>query len=84
MSDRIHTRIEPNLKKDVASILNQLGLSESEAIRMFYNQIKIHHGLPFSVKIPNAETLNAFDESDNNENTLRRHNSFDSFESSIK
>lgn len=51
MSDRIHTRIDPELKQDVADILRRLGMSEADAIRMFYHQVKLHDGLPFPVRM---------------------------------
>ena len=84
MTDRIHTRIDPDLKQDVSNILNQLGLSESDAIRMFYNQIKLYQGLPFDVRVPNKETLQAFDESDYNKDTLKKYDDFNEFAESLK
>ena len=30
---------------------------------MFYQQIKMHNGIPFEVKIPNAETQRVIEES---------------------
>jgi DNA-damage-inducible protein J len=48
----IRARIEPHLKDEVDSILTQLGLTASETIHLLYRQIKMHHGLPFDVRIP--------------------------------
>ncbi len=62
MDDRISTRIDPALKKKALRIFEGLGVSEAEAIRMFYAQVALHNGIPFPVKIPNAETLAAFAE----------------------
>lgn len=42
-------RINDNIKKDVTPILNDLGLSLSEAINIFLHQVKINNGIPFSV-----------------------------------
>lgn len=63
MTDRVTTRIDPAIKKKALKVFGQLGLSEAEAIRLFYAQVILHHGIPFPVKIPNAETLAAFEES---------------------
>ncbi|MBI4389508.1 MAG: type II toxin-antitoxin system RelB/DinJ family antitoxin [Nitrospinae bacterium] len=63
MTDRVTTRIDPNLKKKALKVFSRLGLSEAEAIRLFYAQVILHHGIPFPVKVPNAETLSAFEES---------------------
>lgn len=52
----IHARIEPEAKVAAERILNQLGLSPTEAIRLFYRQITLRQGLPFPVKIPNELT----------------------------
>jgi DNA-damage-inducible protein J len=62
MNDRISTRIDPELKQNAAAIFAQLGLSEAEAIRIFYAQVTHHNGLPFEVKIPNEETIAALNE----------------------
>ena len=52
----IHARIEPETKNLAEGVLNRLGLSPTEAIRMFYRQICLRQGLPFIVTIPNQET----------------------------
>ncbi len=55
----IQTRIEPGLKAEVETILGKLGLSPSDAIALYYNQIALNKGLPFEVKIPNEDTRKA-------------------------
>ncbi len=52
----IHARIEPRTKRAAEGVLQQLGLTPTEAIRMFYRQITLRGGLPFPVEIPNART----------------------------
>jgi len=42
--------------------LDQLGLSTTEAIRIFFIQVKLQRGLPFELKIPNETTLQAITE----------------------
>ncbi len=58
----LNMRIEPALKQQAEDILRQNGLSSAQAIRIFYSQICMHHGLPFEVKIPNVVTRAAMDE----------------------
>ncbi len=48
----IRARTSPELKTEVESIFQELGLSTSEAINLFYSQVKLNKGLPFEVKIP--------------------------------
>ena len=45
-------RIEPSVKQEAEDILATLGISASTAITMFYKQIILKNGLPFSVRIP--------------------------------
>ena len=51
-------RINDDIKKEITPILNDLGLSLSEAINIFLHQIKLNNGLPFSVKRREAIELN--------------------------
>ena len=60
-SDMIRARVEPRLKSDVESVFKQLGLSASQAIGLFYSQVKMHKGLPFQVRIPNKTTRRVFE-----------------------
>ena len=53
-----------------------LGLSTTEAITLFYKQVVIHHGLPFDVRIPNRETLEAIADARKREE-LTEYGSFD-------
>ncbi|MEL6408518.1 MAG: type II toxin-antitoxin system RelB/DinJ family antitoxin [Chloroflexota bacterium] len=62
MKDRIHTRIDADVKAEVSQIFSRLGLTESDAIRLFYSQVQLHQGLPFAVKIPNDDTIAAMQE----------------------
>ena len=49
----VHARIEPQTKKQAEGVLRKLGLSPTEAIRLFYRQICLRGGLPFPVLVPN-------------------------------
>jgi DNA-damage-inducible protein J len=60
----IRARVDPALKDRAVAILNNLGLNASDAIRLFYTQIVLNDGLPFPVKIPNAETIQAMKDAD--------------------
>ncbi len=60
----IRARIEPKLKNDVEYIFKKLGITTTEAISLFYNQIKLRRGIPFEVNIPNETTRKAIKSSD--------------------
>ena len=61
-SAMIRARTEPKLKNDLEKIFHELGLSCTEAINIFFHQVKLQHGLPFDVKIPNKTTLKAMED----------------------
>jgi DNA-damage-inducible protein J len=63
-TDMVRVRIDPTLKDEAETILARLGLNASDAIRLFYTQITLAEGLPFPVKVPNAETRKAMQDAD--------------------
>ena len=58
-TEMIRARVEPALKLEAEAVFSQLGLSATEAITLFYKQVTLQHGLPFAVKLPNAERREA-------------------------
>ena len=56
---QIRARTEPQLKEKAEAVLEELGLTPSAAINMFYSQIVHHHGIPFPVALPNETTREA-------------------------
>lgn len=58
-TETIRARVEPELKAKAERVLDKLGITPTEAIRLFYKQVALHHGLPFPVRIPNAATRKA-------------------------
>lgn len=76
-SARIEARIDETLKQAAEAIFAQLGLSPSEAIRIFYHQVELHQGLPFDVRVPNADTIEALKEAEEYPERLIRHRSVD-------
>lgn len=59
----IHARIEPQIKRQAEGVLHKLGLSPTEAIRIFYRLITLRQGLPFAVAIPNELTAATLEKS---------------------
>ena len=45
--------------------LTLLAWTPSEAVLLYYKQIAMNHGIPFEIKIPNAETAEAIREARN-------------------
>ena len=59
----IHARIEPQIKRQAEGVLHSLGLSPTEAIRIFYRLITLRRGLPFEVAVPNQRTAATLEKS---------------------
>jgi DNA-damage-inducible protein J len=55
----VRARLDPKLKEQTEQIFDQIGISTTDAIRIFFTQVKLHQGLPFELKIPNKTTQKA-------------------------
>jgi len=60
----VRARMEPGLKSEVEELLERLGVTTTDAITMFFSQIRLRQGIPFSVAMPNAITRRTFDATD--------------------
>ena len=72
----VSVKIDPELKRSAERIFEELGLTTAQAIALFYEQVDIHRGLPFSVKVPNETTKEALEDA----KARRKLESFDSLE----
>lgn len=52
----IRSRIDVDMKEKAAQLFGDMGLTMSDAIRLFLYQSVAEQRLPFSVNIPNAKT----------------------------
>ena len=77
-TEMVRARVDSKLKADAEAVLQNLGLTASDAIRLFYRQLALRNGLPFDVKLPNAETRQAMYEIEEGEG-LTRYDDFDQF-----
>lgn len=64
----IRARTDYILKSEVETIFKELGLTTTEAINLFFNQIRLRKGLPFDIALPNNLTLKTFCDTDEGEN----------------
>lgn len=73
-TDNINIRIEPNLKKEVETILNDLGMNLAEAITIFLKQVVLTESIPFVIKKPqfNQETIQAIEEAEKGINCFEK------------
>jgi DNA-damage-inducible protein J len=80
----IHARIEPQIKRKAEGVLHNLGISPTEAIRIFYRQITLRQGLPFAVSVPNKSTVATLEKSRRGEDVQKFDSLDDMFESWMK
>ena len=79
-SASIHARIQPELKEEAEALLKELGLNATQAITLFYQQIRLTRGLPFVVRVPNETTRQTLDDTDAGKNLVYCRDAEDLFE----
>lgn len=75
----IRARTTTDLKSAVENIFEKLGLTTTEAINLFFSQVKLRRGLPFEVRIPNKTTAETFKKTDEGKELIRCKNAEDMF-----
>lgn len=55
-------KLDVEVKAKAKEVFKELGITMGEAVNIFLNQVTLHKGLPFEVKIPNDETKKAIEE----------------------
>ena len=62
MSVLVQARVDPKVKEDAAAVLEDMGLSISDAVRLMLVKTAKERTLPFEIWRPNAETIEAIEE----------------------
>ena len=65
LDSTVRARVDSELKNEVETIFQELGLSTSQAINLFLKKVKMERGIPFELKVPNEVTLKAMEEAKN-------------------
>jgi len=60
----VHVRLDEHIKAQATETLAAMGLSVSDAVRVFLMRVVAEKQLPFALKVPNAETRAAMAEAD--------------------
>jgi len=63
-TEMLSTRIDPETKMAFTHICDEMGLSPSQALKLFARAVVNHGGIPFELKVrqPNAVTVAAMQE----------------------
>jgi DNA-damage-inducible protein J len=48
----VRARVPASLKTEAEEVFDALGITSSDAIRLFLNQVRLRRGLPFPVSLP--------------------------------
>ncbi len=70
----VRARIDERVKKQAAEVLDDMGLSVSDAIRMMLKRVAAEKALPFEVKVPNAVTSRTLRKANRGEDLVRSKN----------
>ncbi len=60
----VHVRVDEHIKLQATETLASMGLSVSDAVRVFLMRVVADKQMPFALKAPNAETRAAMAEAD--------------------
>lgn len=63
----VHARIDQATKTATEKVLDSLGMTPTEAIRLFYRQIAIRKSFPLELHVPNKLTDTVLAKSDKNQ-----------------
>ncbi len=62
-SSMLHVRVDDDVKTQATEALAAMGLSVSDAVRIFLKRVVNDQAFPIELKVPNAETRAAMEES---------------------
>ncbi len=60
----VHVRVDEQIKAQATETLAMMGLSVSDAVRVFLMRVVAEQQMPFALKVPNVETRAAMAEAD--------------------
>jgi DNA-damage-inducible protein J len=67
----VHVRVDEKIKAQATEALAAMGLSVSDAVRVFLMRVVAEQQMPFALKVPNAQTRTAMKEADEIASTRR-------------
>ena len=63
-SSMVHIRVNVEVKEQAAEALATMGLTVSDAVRILLTRIAAEKAMPFEVRVPNRETVEAMEAGD--------------------
>ena len=59
----LHVRVDDDIKEQARAALTSMGLSMSDAVRLFLRRVVVDQAFPLELKVPNAQTQAAMEDS---------------------
>jgi DNA-damage-inducible protein J len=86
LSVDVRCRIDPKTKEDAAEVIESMGLTVSDAIRLFLTRVASEGAIPFELRVPNAKTVAAIVEleSPKSRSKLKRHKNIEVMHQAIR
>ncbi len=63
-SSMLHVRMDTEMKRKATETLAAMGMTASDAVRLFFHRIAVDQAFPLELKVPNAQTRRAMAEVD--------------------
>lgn len=60
----LHVRIDDETKLQAQQALKAMGMSVSDAVRIFLTRVVAEQAIPFDIRVPNTVTVSAINEAD--------------------
>ena len=81
----VRCRIDKKTKHDASEVIESMGLSVSDAIRIFLKRVATEGTIPFDLRIPNAKTIAAMKELDlpKSKSNLKKYKSLEAMHKDI-
>ncbi len=68
---RTNVYLDAEMKAKAQEIFKTYGIGLSDAFNMFLSQSVLERGIPFEIKIPSKETIQAIEDARNNKNMTK-------------
>lgn len=63
----VHARIDLKTKRESERVLQMIGMTPTDAVRLLYRQIALRREFPLELRVPNRVTADTLDRSDRGE-----------------
>mgnify|MGYP003376954275 FL=1 len=70
---KMNIRVNKDINQKAEKVFSSLGLTNSQAVNMFFSQVVLSNGIPFDIKIPsyyNEKTMKVIEDAENGEGLL--------------